>query len=362
MASKTEVQAATPKTAEAQPATSAAAVPTPAKRMYNLSQELRKEQDTYMGRLKYTFATINPLQAFISAEKAKWAKEKMEDFEKRKLPDGTVEFTEQEIADLRKAHCIYTGIFHPDTKEKIPAAFRMSWFVPTNLPIIFGMMCVPQSLFNVIFFQWVNQTYNACWNYCNRNATCSFSNKELAMSYGAAVTSSIAVALVGRKLAQKFGTTTGSISRQRFVNGAVAVCALSCAGFLNLYLIRYNEMRKGIQVTNQGKNYGISKKAAEIAVTKSASTRAVLPIPMVLIIPGLWKLVEVLKLAPKSKAGNILTDMMIVTLQLTVSLPIALSLFTQELSVPKEKLESQFQDLKDEKGNPIKDFIINKGM
>ncbi len=293
---------------------------------------------------------------------AKWAKEKMDDFNKRKAQDGSIEMTDQEIADLRKASRIYANVYHPDTKEKVLAPFRMSWFVPVNMPIIFGMLCMPQTLFNVIFFQWVNQTYNACWNYCNRNATCSFSNKELAIAYTGAVTSSIGVALLGRKMSQKFGTATGSISRQRFMNGAVAMAAMACAGFLNLYLIRYNEMRKGIQVTHEGKEYGISKKAATIAVISSASTRAVLPLPMLVIIPGLWKMLELLRIAPKGRAGIVLADMVIVAIQLTVSLPLALSLFTQELKINKDKLEPEFRNLKDAKGKAITEFTVNKGM
>jgi len=344
-------------------ATVAPAAPAaPVKKAYNLPAVLKKEQDTYLGRLKYYFSIISPLMAYIPDNEAQWAKKTMEKYEKDKSPEGTVMYSDKEITDLRKAHQIYNSVFHPDTKEKVPVYFRMSTFVPVNLPIIFGMMCVPQTLFNVIFFQWINQTYNACWNYSNRNATCSFTNKELAMSYGAAVTSSIGVALIGRQLTKKFGSSAGSISRQRFINGAVAVCALSCAGFLNLYLIRINETRKGIAITHHGKNYGTSKNAAKIAVTMSASTRAVLPIPMCIIIPGLWKMLEIAKIAPKSRGGIMFADMLIVAFQLTVSLPLAISLFTQEITISKEKLEPEFQNLKDEKGNIIKEFTVNKGM
>jgi tricarboxylate carrier len=286
----------------------------------------------------------------------------MEEYKRKQLPNGSVYLSEQEIKEVLEANKIYNRVYHPDTKEKVLAPFRMSWFVPVNLPIVFGMLCVPQTLLNVVFFQWINQTYNAAWNYSNRNATCSFSNKELAMSYGAAASSSIGVALIGRELAKRFGTSAGRISKQRFVNGAVAMCALSCAGFLNLYLIRYNEMRKGIQVSYKGKDFGLSKKAAKIAVVKSASTRAVLPIPMMIIVPGLWRLLEAMKLAPKGKLGIIAADMIIVALQLTISLPLALSLFTQEVDVPKEKLEPEFHNLKDAEGKPISTFTINKGL
>lgn len=315
-----------------------------------------------MGRLKYFFAITNPLNAFTKDTEIQWAKKKMEDYWIEEKAKGGAQMTPGELKELIKAERIYNTIFHPDTKKKVPYVFRMCAFMPTNLPIMFGMLCVPQTIVNVVFWQWINQTYNACLNYNNRNATTVFTNKELGIAYTGAVTTSISIALIGRWLSKRFGTTAGSISSQRFRNGLVSLCALATAGFLNLFLIRYNEMAKGVTLRYKDKECGISKEAAKKAVISSACTRAVLPIPLTMLTPVLWKLIEILNLAPKGRNGIIAADMLILVCTLTVSMPLALSLFKQELTIDKDKVEPQFRNLKDENGNPITQFTFNKGL
>ena len=363
---------------ETKPAQSMTTAPpaNPAKRLYNIEgnalcssiinslpiDEVRKQQQTYMGRLKYFFSVINPLQAFLTDKDAQWAKGKMEEYYKSHKLHGGMELTPEGFKELMKADKIYKAIYHPDTKEKVPFTFRMCAFVPVNIPIVFGLVCTQPTLFNVIFWQWINQTYNACWNYSNRNATSTFTNKELAIAYTGAVSSSISIALVGRWMSKKFGSSTGSISKQRFVNGLVSLFALSTAGFLNLYLIRYNEMRKGIKVTHKGKEYGTSKEAAKKAVITSGLTRSVLPVPLLMMVPACWKIAELMRLAPKGKVGIIAVDMLFLVISLTVSLPMSISIFSQDLSVPKDQLEPEFRNLKDDEGKPITHFTINKGL
>lgn len=286
----------------------------------------------------------------------------MEEYHKNQLPGGGKSMTDQEYKEYVKCDRIYKAIYHPDTKEKVPFLFRMCTFVPVNMPIVFGLICTKQTLVNVIAWQWINQTYNACWNYSNRNATSSFTNKELAIAYSGAVSSSISLALVGRWLTGKFGVNTGSISKIRFVNGLVSLVALSTAGFLNLFLIRYNEMAKGIKVTHKGREYGVSKKAAQHAVVTSGLTRSFLPVPLLMFVPVCWKLAELMKFAPKGRAGIIAFDMLFLAFSLTGSLPLAISLFTQELTIPKEKLEPEFHNLKDAEGKLITHFMVNKGL
>ena len=45
---------------------------------------------------------------------------------------------------------------HPDTGEVIPKPFRMSGYVPFNLPILVGLL-VPQGVAMTAFWQWSNQ-------------------------------------------------------------------------------------------------------------------------------------------------------------------------------------------------------------
>jgi hypothetical protein len=79
--------------------------------------------------------------------------------------------TESEIKKLRNYSTIVNSTIHPDTGKPVPWVMRMCAFVPTNVPIIFGMLMTPVTPFNTVFWQWINQTYNAGMNYGNRNAS-----------------------------------------------------------------------------------------------------------------------------------------------------------------------------------------------
>lgn len=63
------------------------------------------------------------------------------------------------------------SVLHPDTGKPIFPLFRFSAFAPANIPIA-AMLLYPSS--NPVFVmtaQFINQTYNVCVNYANRNAS-----------------------------------------------------------------------------------------------------------------------------------------------------------------------------------------------
>jgi hypothetical protein len=80
----------------------------------------------------------------------------------------------EDIKQLRKAQTVLRTAIHPDTGEFIPWPMRMSSFTLVNLPISWGMIIVAPTPMNTIFWQWVNQTYNATVNYGNRNASAHY--------------------------------------------------------------------------------------------------------------------------------------------------------------------------------------------
>jgi len=69
---------------------------------------------------------------------------------------GKVTYTKAAYDDLymKKVHTL--SAVHPDTGELIPWFARTSAFVTTNIPIISAMMLSPPSMFNTVFWQWVN--------------------------------------------------------------------------------------------------------------------------------------------------------------------------------------------------------------
>jgi len=57
---------------------------------------------------------------------------------------------------------------HTHTHEPTHTHTQVAAFVPANIPICMGMLMTPPTLGNVLFWQWVNQSYNAGFNYSNR--------------------------------------------------------------------------------------------------------------------------------------------------------------------------------------------------
>ena len=89
-------------------------------------------------------------------------------------PGEKMMLTAEEIKTIRTAETVVSTAIHPDTGEFIPWAMRLSSFIPMNLPIAFGMITTAPTPFNTIFWQWMNQSYNAMLNYGNRNASSNY--------------------------------------------------------------------------------------------------------------------------------------------------------------------------------------------
>jgi tricarboxylate carrier len=305
------------------------------------------------------FDVTNPLRMIVSTESLNKSKKLIEEYNNQRKILGTKEISMplSKANELKEADKICKSVLHPDTGKPIFCIFRMSWFVPANLPIVFGLICTKQTWANIIFWQWLNQTYNAGWNFSNRNASAPFSNKDLGVAYGAAVGSSVSVACLARYLSNKFVKASGSLTKQRLVNACVSTAAMSVAGFMNLFFIRQNELTKGIDVQNEkGETIGKSKLAAKKAVISSATTRSLLPLPQILIIPGLYAVLEGLRLMPKSKFGLIGADLMICAVNLVVALPLAIAAFTQNMQMPKKEVESELAD------KTVENIYFNKGL
>ena len=83
---------------------------------------------------------------------------------------------------------------NPDTKDIIPWHMRSSAFIPTNMPIFVGMVLSPPTMFQTFFWQWINQTYNAGFNYGNRNASSTQTTSELFIAYAKATAAACTVA------------------------------------------------------------------------------------------------------------------------------------------------------------------------
>lgn len=175
-----------------------------------------------------------------------------------------------EVTRVRAALNIKSGCTNGESGQIIPFYLRMSGFLPANIPILIGVLLAPPTMFNTLLVQWANQTYMAGLNYGNKNASCTYSNEDMAKGYGAAVGAALIVSGAVRKMTGGL-TAKASGNKLLLLNSLVGSVGASSAAYCNTTLMRQAEVNKGIE-TNKTKamkpedNLGISKVCANQAV------------------------------------------------------------------------------------------------
>ncbi|KAI6184953.1 Sideroflexin-5 [Aphelenchoides bicaudatus] len=248
--------------------------------------------------------------------------------------------TNQQLWEAQK---LRTAIFHPDTDEKILPPFRMSGFVPFGWITVTGMLLPNPSWPTILFWQWANQTHNACVNYANRNASKPQPFSIYAKAYGCAVGAAISVSATLTWFIKRASNLshTQKLIIQRFV----PLPATSLASTLNVLCMRAPELQTGITVyDSNNKEVGASKVAAKKAVFETAVTRAFLPVPLLLAPPCIMPFLEKLKFVQKSAGRHLLVNACVCTISFGLSLPVALALFPQQAKIRREDLETELQE------------------
>jgi hypothetical protein len=145
---------------------------------------------------------------------------------------------------------------------------RTSAFVPTNIPIIAGMLLSAPTPFNTFLWQWVNQTYNAGLNYGNKNASCTTPPEEAFKRYLMAVIGAISLATLMRRGAAPLmhgreGTLMGGL-----INSSVNFTVVALGSALNMASLRWGETEKGINVLDPDSSevVGVSRIAAKMGI------------------------------------------------------------------------------------------------
>ena len=98
-------------------------------------------------------------------------------------------------------------------------------------------------------------------------------------------------------------------------------------------------------------------------IAKTALGRGCLvPISCLVMPPVLMEGLKRVRLLPKNRVGNIVANCVCVAFSLQCMLPAALAVFPQKSEFDTAKLEPQFANLEDKRGNHITKLYANKGL
>ena len=153
------------------------------------------------------------------------------------------------------------------------------------------------------------------------------------MSYTVATTAAVGVALGIRKAVDKQASQLkgGKLVLLNSIS-SFAACALS--GFLNAYIMRQTEIKKGIDVCDKVTNesYGKSKLCANTAVMQTSISRIFLVLT-IFVPPVILVAMERARLIPKNKVLKLGLDLSLLTFELYFAVPLGLALYARQGTV-----------------------------
>lgn len=292
----------------------------------------------------------DPYDLLHSDEDLAEAKRKLKAFE-----NGDRSFSDEELWQAQK---IVKSMTHPGTGEKTFWPGRMSAFVIANTPTALGMIVYgSRSLQAAAFWQWMNQSVNMACNFVNRS-TPDYDAMKLAQSYGLAVGCSVSLAVGAGKLIEV-------VPALKAFGLIVPYLSVITASTANMIFARIDEWQTGVPIFDQdGKERGISANAGTQAIVETLLTRAYLVPVACLIIPplGIRAANRILPRIMGFRPIAIGVETAIIAGCIYSTLPAFLAIQPQTMSIPKEKLEPEFQELTTESGQPVTHFSANKGL
>uniref|UniRef100_UPI003AACDD0F sideroflexin-2-like n=1 Tax=Centroberyx gerrardi TaxID=166262 RepID=UPI003AACDD0F len=309
----------------------------------------RWDQTTFTGRLKHFFNITDCRTALLPDATLDQAKELVESCRAGSVPPGT---TEEQLFYAKK---LYDSAFHPDTGDRMNLIGRMSFQVPGGMAITGFMLQFYRTVPAVVFWQWVNQSFNALVNYTNRNAASPISNTQIGVAYATATSTALATA-VGLNLYTKRAPP--------LVARWVPFAAVAAANCVNIPMMRQQEILTGIAVTDEnGNKLGHSRKAAIKGITQVVISRVTMAAPGMIILPIIMQRLEKYKFMQRITFLHAPLQVMMVGVFLVFMVPAACSLFPQNCSIAVSKLEPELRNsIASQYGEKVQYVYFNKGL
>jgi sideroflexin-5 len=230
-----------------------------------------------------------------------------------------------------------------------------------------GMGSMPDSILSTaddhkttgtLLWQITNQSLNVAINNANANKSTPLSTKQIAQSYLLAVTASCSVALGLNALVPRLKRV--SPSTKLILSRLVPFAAVASAGALNVFLMRSEEIRKGIDIypvlseeakvrlSSEGKSenelesLGKSRKAATLAVSETALSRVLNSSPIMVIPPLILVRLQKMNWLKRSPRLVLPVNLGLILTTSIFALPLALGAFPQRQAVKDVTLEEEF--------------------
>ncbi|EON62208.1 hypothetical protein W97_01428 [Coniosporium apollinis CBS 100218] len=308
---------------------------------YNLS--------TYWGRVRHSADLSDPRTLFTSQAALEHAKQLVSSYKQGKIKDITPE--------LWKAKKIIDSTLHPDTGEPVFLPFRMSSFVLCNLVVTAGMLTPGLGTLGTLGWQITNQSLNVCINSANANKSSPLSTSTLIQSYLLAVGASCSVALGLNALVPRLKRL--SPAARTTLGRLVPFAAVASAGALNVFLMRGEEMRRGIDVfpaaagdsgieantpPSAPPSLGKSKIAARLAVSETALSRVMNATPIMVLPPLILVRLQRTEWLRQRPRMVLPVNLGLILATSIFALPLALGVFPQRQAISAKKLEEEFWD------------------
>ncbi|KAM6183439.1 sideroflexin-2 [Erethizon dorsatum] len=309
----------------------------------------RWDQGTFLGRVKHFFNITDPRTVLVPERELDWAKATVERSRLGVVPPGT------QVEQLLYAKKLYDSAFHPDTGEKMNIIGRMSFQVPGGMIITGFMLHFYRTMPAVIFWQWVNQSFNALVNYTNRNAASPTSVRQMAFSYLTATTTAVATAV---------GMNMWTKRAPPLVCRWVPFAAVAAANCVNIPMMRQQELIQGISVKDKDHNeVGHSQRAAAIGITQVVISRITMAAPGMILLPVIMERLEKLHFMKKAKVLHVPLQVTLSGCFLFFMVPVACGLFPQTCELPVSCLEPDLQDTVKAKDREHAPYVyFNKGL
>lgn len=314
----------------------------------------RYDLGTYWGRVQHCAELSDPRMLLNTPSDVETARQLIGAYRRGE--------TKHMSPELWRAKRVLDSTLHPDTGETVMLPFRMSSYVLSNLVVTVGMLTPGMGTAGTLFWQIANQSLNVAVNTANANKSHPLSTTQLVTSYLMAVTGSCSVALGLNAIVPRLKNVTPQT--KTLLTRLVPFAAVVSAGMVNVFLMRGEEIRKGITVFDKTTNeeLGTSKTAAKYAVGETALSRVINATPVMVVPPLLLFRLQRSVLKGKSRFVETIANLGLITVTAFAVLPFALAIFPQTRTLDATSLEDKFKGLKNSKGEEVKQVWFNRGM